>query len=111
MSATSCWDCPLTVPALTLQLILLGLLGLAAIWLLRRRLTLWRALGAITLIVTTLFVFTLPVYLPRAGVWRLGSEREVYEEGAVRATLCVFAGSFVTGVTVLLRRARRARAV
>jgi hypothetical protein len=111
MSATNCWDCPLTVPALTTLVIVLALLGWAAVWLMGKNLALWQALGAITLVITTFFVLTLPVYVPRWGVWRLGSERDVYHEGVVRAMLCVFAVLFVAGVTILLRRAGRACAV
>ena len=110
MSLTNCWDCPLTVLALVSQIIFLAAAGLVAVWLLHRRIAVLQAFGAITLVISSFFVVTLPVYVPRWGVWRIGSERDVYSQVLVRTSLVVFAAAFFIGAFILLR-SRRWRAV
>lgn len=106
MSLTNCWDCPLTVVALVSQIILLAAAGFVAVWLLHRRTAVLQAFGAISLIVASFFVLTLPVYVPRWGVWRIGSEGDVYPEMLVRGSLVGFAAGFLIGAFILLRRSR-----
>ena|SRR5687768_17175010 len=110
MSLTNCWDCPLTVVALLSQLIFVTATGFVAIWLLHRRIAILQAMGAITLILASFFVLTLPVYVPRWGVWRIGSEGDVYPEVLVRSSLVVFVAGFLIGAFILLRRSRQSPA-
>ena len=111
MSYSNCWDCPTTVLSLALEVAVLIAVAIVATWLLRRKIALLQAFGAISLILTSFFVLTLPVYVPRWGVFRPGSESELFSPAAVRMVLVIVVIAFFIIAALGLRKRSRTHAV
>jgi hypothetical protein len=90
----SCWDCPLTLAEVLGQFAIFLAVAFVGPWLLRRRAVVFRAFGAVALPITSFLVVLMPIYVPRWGVFRLGSETALYPGSAIRLACIVFVGVF-----------------
>jgi hypothetical protein len=109
MSPSNCWDCPLSVAQVIGQFLLLAFIAFGSAWLLQRRLAIVQAVGAVLLVLSSFTVLLLPVYVPRWGVLRIGSQIDVYSSSAVRVIYVPFAAIFLLSSALLVRRAQIAR--
>jgi hypothetical protein len=64
-------------------------------WLLRRRATALKALGNVVLFTNSSMAVLLAIHVPRWGVFRLGSETDLYPASAIRIVYIVLIGGVI----------------
>ena len=65
------------------------------LWLLRRRATVLKALGDVVFIIASSLVVLLSIHVPRWGVFRWGSETDLYPASVIRLVYIVLIGTFM----------------
>jgi hypothetical protein len=105
----NCWDCSLTPAAFLGQFATFIAVALLGLWLLRRRATVLKALGDVVLFMTLFIGVLLSIYVPRWGVFRLGSETDLYPVPAIRLAYVGFIGVLLLVRANAYRRAGTSR--
>lgn len=101
----NCWDCPLTLAELLGQFAIFSAVAFLGFWLLRRRATALKALGDVVLFTSSSMAGLLAIHVPRWGVFRLGSEADLYPAFVIRLAYIVFIGVIIFARVHAYRRA------
>lgn len=105
----NCLDCPMTLAEVLSQFAIFIFVAFLGPWLLRRRAVALQALGVIAISITSVTVLLVSAVVPRWGVYRLGSETDVYPYPAVRLAYIIFIGIFFLVSVYAYRQAGTSR--